>query len=116
MSNAGHLEVTHLTKQYLLPDGGRQVAVSDVSFTVSGGECFGLLGPNGAGKSTAIHCISGFHPATSGTVRLPGHDVHADPRRARPALGICSQDDTLDGDFRVLDQLARYTTCPLPIR
>jgi lipooligosaccharide transport system ATP-binding protein len=86
------------------------VAVSDLSLTVSAGECFGLLGPNGAGKSTAIQCISGFYPATSGTVRLLGHDVHADPRRARQALGICSQEDTLDSDFRVLDQLVRYAS------
>jgi len=110
MPNAISLEVAHLTKQYLLPDGGRLEAVSDVSFTVSAGECFGLLGPNGAGKSTAIHCISGFYPATSGTVRLLGYDVHADPRRARQALGVCSQEDTLDSDFRVLDQLVRYAT------
>lgn len=110
MANAIPLEVSHLTKRYLLPDGGTVVAVSDVSFTVSEGECFGLLGPNGAGKSTAIHCISGFYPATSGTVHLLGHDVQADPRRARQALGICSQEDTLDSDFRVLDQLVRYAT------
>ena len=104
------LEVAHLTKQYRLDDGGQLVAVDDLSFTVSAGECFGLLGPNGAGKSTTIQCISGFYPASSGTVRLLGHDVHADPRRARQALGICAQEDTLDSDFRVLDQLVRYAT------
>ena len=39
------IEVSHLTKVF----GGR-TAVSDVSFSVAGGEVFGFLGPNGAGK------------------------------------------------------------------
>jgi ABC-type molybdenum transport system ATPase subunit/photorepair protein PhrA len=41
------IEVSHLTKVF----GGR-TAVSDVSFSVAGGEVFGFLGPNGAGKPT----------------------------------------------------------------
>ncbi len=40
------IEVSHLTKVF----GGR-TAVSDVSFSVAGGEVFGFLGPNGAGKT-----------------------------------------------------------------
>jgi lipooligosaccharide transport system ATP-binding protein len=99
------LRVVHLTKRYRTLE-----AVSDVSFDVSGGECLGLLGPNGAGKSTTIHCISGFYPPSSGQVFIDGHDVHADPKRARQGLGMCSQDDTLDTDFRVLDQLVRHAT------
>jgi ABC-type uncharacterized transport system ATPase subunit len=39
------IEVSHLTRVF----GGR-TAVSDVSFSVAGGEVFGFLGPNGAGK------------------------------------------------------------------
>jgi ABC-type transport system involved in cytochrome bd biosynthesis fused ATPase/permease subunit len=39
------IEVSHLTKLF-----GRRTAVSDVSFSVAGGEIFGFLGPNGAGK------------------------------------------------------------------
>ncbi|HEX6518486.1 MAG TPA: hypothetical protein VF070_00520 [Streptosporangiaceae bacterium] len=39
------IEVSHLTKVF----GGR-TAVSDVSFSVAGGEVFGFLGPNGAGN------------------------------------------------------------------
>jgi lipooligosaccharide transport system ATP-binding protein len=91
-------------------DGGFFEAVSEVSFEVHAGECFGLLGPNGAGKSTAIHCISGFYPATSGEVFIDGINVHADPKRARQVLGVCAQDETLDTDFRVVDQLVRYAT------
>jgi lipooligosaccharide transport system ATP-binding protein len=105
------LRVTHLSKRYRLRAGGHPPfleAVSDVSFEVRAGECFGLLGPNGAGKSTTIHCISGFYPPTSGAVTIGGFDVAREPRRARQLLGICSQEDTLDTDFAVRDQLVRY--------
>jgi len=104
------LRVVRLTKRYRLQDGRFVEAVSDVSFDVGRGECFGLLGPNGAGKSTAINCISGFYPATSGEILIEGIDVHADPKRARMGLGLCAQEDTLDSDFRVLDQLVRHAT------
>jgi len=104
------LRVSQLTKRYRLESGGELEAVSGVSFEVRSGECFGLLGPNGAGKSTAIHCITGFYPASSGEVFICGLDVHAEPKRARQVLGVCAQDDTLDSDFRVFDQLVRYAT------
>jgi lipooligosaccharide transport system ATP-binding protein len=110
MTDPVPLRVTQLTKRYRVQSGGWLEAVSEVSFDVRAGECFGLLGPNGAGKTTAIHCISGFYPATSGQVFIAGLDVYADPKRARQILGICAQDDTLDSDFRVFDQLVRYAT------
>jgi lipooligosaccharide transport system ATP-binding protein len=103
------LQVVHLTKRYRAHEGFLE-AVSDVSFEVRAGECFGLLGPNGAGKTTAIHCITGFYPPTSGQVFIEGFDVRADPKRARQALGVCAQEDTLDTDFRVFDQLVRHAT------
>jgi lipooligosaccharide transport system ATP-binding protein len=103
------LRVEHLSKRYRTQSGPLE-AVSDVSFEVRAGECVGLLGPNGAGKSTAIHCISGFYPPSSGRVLIEGLDVHAEPKRARQALGVCSQEETLDSDFRVFDQLVRHAT------
>ena len=106
MTDSVPLRVKQLTKHYRVQSGGWLEAVSDVSLEVRAGECFGLLGPNGAGKTTAIHCISGFYPATSGQVLIGGVDVCADPKRARQMLGICAQDDTLDSDFRVFDQRA----------
>jgi lipooligosaccharide transport system ATP-binding protein len=110
MTDSVPLRVKQLTKHYRVQSGGWLEAVSDVSLEVRAGECFGLLGPNGAGKTTAIHCISGFYPATSGQVLIGGVDVCAYPKRARQMLGICAQDDTLDSDFRVFDQLVRYAT------
>jgi lipooligosaccharide transport system ATP-binding protein len=57
-----------------------------------------------------MNCITGFYPATAGEIRLMGVDVHSHPRKARERLGVCSQEDTLDSDFTVLDQMIRYGT------
>jgi len=110
MTQSVPLRVERLTKRYRLQSGGTLEAVSQVSFDVRGGECFGLLGPNGAGKTTTIHCITGFYPATSGVVFVGGFNVHAEPKPARRLLGVCAQEETLDTDFRVFDQLVRYAT------
>ena len=57
-----------------------------------------------------MNCITGFYPATAGQIRLMGYDVFREPRKARQSLGVCSQEDTLDSDFTVLDQMIRYGT------
>jgi lipooligosaccharide transport system ATP-binding protein len=103
--DAAPLCVSSLTKVYRPGSAHAVEAVSEVSFEVGRGECFGLLGPNGAGKSTTIQCVSGFYPATKGRVFVNGHDVYASPRKARQRLGVCSQEETLDSDFTVIDQL-----------
>ena len=104
------LAVHNLSKEYAVNGRPPLRAVDAISFDIHQGECFGLLGPNGAGKSTSMNCITGFYPPTSGEVRLMGIDVHASPRKARQRLGVCSQEDTLDSDFTVLDQMVKYGT------
>ncbi|MBC7472779.1 MAG: ABC transporter ATP-binding protein [Candidatus Sericytochromatia bacterium] len=85
-------------------------AVDDISFTVKKGECFGLLGPNGAGKSTSMNCITGFYPINHGKILINNIDVHKSPKLARRFLGVCSQDDSLDTDFSVIDQMVTYAS------
>src|SRR5207248_2659753 len=77
----------------------------------------GLLGPNGAGKSTSMNCISGFYPASSGSVSIFDVDVYARPKQARMNIGVCAQEDTLDTEFTTFDQMVRYATyfrIPIP--
>ncbi len=64
------IEVSGLTKFY-----GPRTAVSDLNFTVNSGEVVGFLGPNGAGKSTTMKILTGFMPASMGTVKVNGFDV-----------------------------------------
>jgi lipooligosaccharide transport system ATP-binding protein len=110
MTSRAPLLVQDLHKKYQRPGRPPLTAVDGVTFEIQKGQCFGLLGPNGAGKSTTMNCITGFYPATSGEVLINDVSVYRDPRRARQWLGVCSQEDTLDSDFSVLDQMIRYGT------
>jgi lipooligosaccharide transport system ATP-binding protein len=96
--------------------GGRKV-VDGVDLVCGAGEVLGLLGPNGAGKTTTLRMCTGFLRPDQGSVRIDGHDLAGAPDAARRALGVCTQDDTLDPDFPVrggLEQTARYYRPRIP--
>jgi len=94
------IEVSNLTKDY-----GTVVAVREISFSVGKGEIVGFLGPNGAGKSTTLRVLAGFLGATSGRVRIAGHDIAEAPRAARRALGYMPESAPLYPELRVLEYL-----------
>ena len=94
------IQVEHVVKRY----GGLQ-ALADVSLDVAQGEFFGLLGPNGAGKTTLISILAGLGIATSGHVRVMGHDVVDSYRAARRALGVVPQELVFDPFFTVREAL-----------
>jgi ABC-2 type transport system ATP-binding protein len=94
------IEVDGLRKEY-----GSLTAVDGVSFTAEGSAIFGLLGPNGAGKSTTIGCISGLLQPTAGRIRVMGHDVTTDGRKARACLGVVPQELALYEDLSAAENL-----------
>src|SRR6202042_2273986 len=71
------IEVSHLSKNYPMPDGGEKKVLEDVTFQIDRGDRIALVGANGAGKSTLIRILAGLEPPTSGNVKL-GHNVLAD--------------------------------------
>ena len=94
------IEVTNLSKRY-----GDLTAVQDVSFTASPGEILGFLGPNGAGKTTTLRIITGFLPATSGTVRVCGFDVFEQSAEVRRRIGYLPENPPLYNDMTVVPYL-----------
>ena len=80
-------------------------ALDGVAFDIEPGEFFGLLGPNGAGKTTLISILAGLTRASSGAVRVMGHDVVADYAAARRSLGIVPQELVFDPFFSVPETL-----------
>ena len=66
-------------------------ALDGLSLSVEPGTIFGLLGPNGAGKSTTVRVLSTLSRPDSGSARVAGIDVLADPVRVRHAIGVVAQ-------------------------
>jgi len=52
--------------------GAARAALSDISFDIPRGSCFGLLGPNGAGKTTLFSLLTGMMALQSGDIRVSG--------------------------------------------
>jgi ABC-2 type transport system ATP-binding protein len=85
---AAAISITDLTKTYA---NGHQ-ALKRVSLEIRSGEIFALLGPNGAGKTTLISIVCGIVRATSGSVRVEGHDIEREYRAARERIGLVPQE------------------------
>jgi ABC-2 type transport system ATP-binding protein len=94
------IEVRNLTKRY-----GDLVAVDRVSFTAKKGEIVGFLGPNGAGKTTTMRIITGFQPATSGTVTVEDFDIFEDAHEVRKRIGYLPENPPLYADMTVTSYL-----------
>jgi ABC-2 type transport system ATP-binding protein len=72
-----------------------KVAVDHFTLTVPSGELFALLGPNGAGKTTTIKMLVGLLRPMGGSVRVCGHDVVTDARRAAHSIGYVPEEPFL---------------------
>jgi ABC-2 type transport system ATP-binding protein len=75
------IETVALTKAY-----GDVLAVDQLDLRVPRGEIFGFLGPNGAGKTTTIRLLTGLLRPTSGSIRIAGLDLAAEPVATRARM------------------------------
>lgn len=90
------IEVEHLSKTY-----GTTEAIKDVHFSVEAGEIIGFLGPNGAGKTTTMRILAGYLPATTGTAKIAGYDVHRHSMQVRRQIGYLPETPPLYPDMTV---------------
>ena len=90
------IDVQNLTKRY-----GDLTAVSDISFQAESGQILGFLGPNGSGKTTTMRIITGFMPATTGTVKVAGFDIFDESFEARKRIGYLPESPPLYNDMTV---------------
>lgn len=94
------IEVEHLVKKY-----GNTTAVDDLSMTIEPGRIYGLLGKNGAGKSTTMNIITGYIGASSGTVKICGHDIFKEAAAAKKEIGYLPEIPPLYTDMTVYEYL-----------
>ena len=94
------ITVENLTKRY-----ASKTAIEGMSFQVEQGEILGFLGPNGAGKTTTMRIITGFMPATDGTVSVDGFDVFEKPLDVRRRIGYLPENPPLYLEMNVAGYL-----------
>jgi ABC-2 type transport system ATP-binding protein len=99
------INVEHLSKFY-----GSTLAIEDITFDVEPGEILGFLGPNGAGKTTTMRILTGYLPASAGTARISGYEVHENSLAVRRCIGYLPETPPLYPEMTVagfLDFVAR---------
>lgn len=94
------IEVRNLVKYY-----GDHMAVDHLNFTIQKGQIYGFLGPNGAGKSTTMNIMTGYLGATEGQILINGHDILAEPYKAKRDIGYLPEQPPLYMDMTVLEYL-----------
>jgi ABC-2 type transport system ATP-binding protein len=90
------IEIAALRKSYRKSRG-----LDGFSLVVENNELVGLVGPNGAGKTTLIKILATLLPADSGSVRVSGRDVSAEPMPVRASLGYLADVAGIYQDMRI---------------
>ncbi|WP_284006883.1 ABC transporter ATP-binding protein [Haloarcula pelagica] len=75
---------------------GDDPVLSNVSFSVDGGETVALVGPTGAGKSTVMKLLLRMYDVDGGAIRIDGQDLRdVEIPSIRQSIGYVSQDTFL---------------------
>ncbi|MEV7433249.1 ABC transporter ATP-binding protein [Streptomyces griseoviridis] len=101
------IEVTDLHRVY----GGGFEAVRGIGFQVGRGEVFALLGTNGAGKTSTVEVLEGLAPASSGRVRVLGHDPYTERGAVRPRTGVMLQEGGFPSELTVTETARMWAGC-----
>lgn len=100
------IDIQDLTHVY---PGGRKVgprkALDSLTLSVREGEFAILSGPNGSGKSTLFRILCGLALPGSGSVRIDGIDLFAEPARVRRVLGVVFQNPAVDKQLSVAENI-----------
>ncbi|MBT5108378.1 MAG: ABC transporter ATP-binding protein [Rhodospirillaceae bacterium] len=84
------------------------IAVRNVSFNITAGECVALIGHNGAGKTTLMKMILGLISPSAGTLKVFGADIHQSGRdKAARRIGYLPETITFPPHMTGLEAL-RY--------
>lgn len=85
----------------------RQGVLSNISFSVRAGEVVGVAGLRGAGRTELARAIYGADPVDTGTVRMSGRPVLANPTAAiRAGIGLVPEERKTQGLFTSLSTAA----------
>ena len=84
----GRVDIDHLRKRFVTPEGGEVVAVDHVSIAIQPNEFFVMLGPSGCGKTTVLRCIAGLEHPDHGSISVDGARIDTMPAYERPVSTV----------------------------
>ena len=80
------LEINHLHKSFVSPDGKKVPVVNVEEFTLDAGKQLALRGTSGSGKTTLCNLVAAFYNSTNGEILLDGiplQDINLNSYRTR---------------------------------
>jgi ATP-binding cassette subfamily B multidrug efflux pump len=90
---AGHIVFEGVSFRYF---NRSEPILKNLNLTVQPGQIVALLGATGSGKTTIINLIPRFYEASSGTIRIDGHDIrNVKLESLRSQIGIVLQETNL---------------------
>lgn len=99
------LKASNIHKEY---KGGTK-ALSDISFSIKGGEFISIIGPSGAGKSTLLRCINKMVNVTEGELIFNNMNVRnikkKELRSLRTQIGMIFQHYNLVNRLSVVENV-----------
>jgi ABC-2 type transport system ATP-binding protein len=90
------IEVQNISKNF-----DKNLALSNIHFTLKEGEITALLGENGAGKSTLMRILCGYISPTTGKICIYGNDIEANRLNALQCIGYVPEISSLYNDMTV---------------
>ena len=103
MSVTPLIAYAHVGKRF---DGGRVVAVDDVTLDVAEGEFLAIVGGSGSGKTTLLRLANRLIEADHGRIAIEGEDVsRLDPILLRRRIGYVFQSGGLFPHLSVADNI-----------
>ena len=89
-----------------LVGGYSQIPVlKDVSFDVQPGELVGLIGLNGAGKSTTLNHVIGLLRPFSGSIKINGLTIHANPEEYKKQIAYVPETPILYDELTLREHI-----------
>lgn len=98
------LQAINLTKHY-----NGVVALDALNLEIEPGEVFCLLGANGAGKTTTINLFLNFIEPTSGSAKIKGLDVTAQPLETKRYIAYIPEQVMLYKNLSGLENLEYFS-------
>lgn len=93
----------------VMPPGGSNLILKQITFAIKPGEAVGVIGPSGAGKSTLARCLLGVWPLSGGRITLDGASLDQyDPEQLTSYIGYLPQRVSLF-DGTVAENIARLS-------